>query len=155
MERVPDNKREIISTELLQAAHVWAEGKSQEILQAGEALREDEFALAKEVGVLQPEQVKILEVDEIPSLEDEVLIEIADQAGLSFSRSKGMTLGYGIYIVKGYRSARLVSHELRHVFQYEEAGSLQEFLKRYIAELQTYGYQDAPLEIDAKNHEIS
>ncbi len=36
-------------------------------------------------------------------------------------------------------------HELVHVIQWKELGSLG-FLKRYIQEIQTFGYEIAPLE---------
>jgi hypothetical protein len=65
-----------------------------------------------------------------------------------------MTLGYGIFICRGHRTAQLVSHECRHVHQYEEAGTIEAFLGVYLRQIAQYGYAQAPLEIDAYGHEV-
>lgn len=147
-------KQETVPREILRIACEWAEKQENEILDTGNSLTSEEITLAMEVGVHEPTKVRILEVDAVPSLDDETLAAVAVEAGLDFSKLKGLTLGHGIYIVRGCRQNWLVSHELRHVQQYEEVGSLPAFLEQYIAELQRYGYRDAPMEIDAKNHEI-
>ncbi|MBV2129714.1 hypothetical protein [Arsukibacterium indicum] len=67
----------------------------------------------------------------------------------------GLTLGYGIYIKQGYLTRRLLSHELRHVHQYEQAGSHEAFLTRYIGDIIRFGYLDSPYEVDARYHEIN
>jgi hypothetical protein len=66
----------------------------------------------------------------------------------------GVTFGYGIYICDGQVSNRLISHECRHVYQYEAAGSIAAFLPIYLHQIATVGYDDAPYEIDAREHEI-
>jgi hypothetical protein len=65
----------------------------------------------------------------------------------------GITFGHGIYIREGTVSNRLVSHELRHVHQYEAAGSIAAFLATYLQQIVTVGYDNAPLELDARAHE--
>lgn len=67
----------------------------------------------------------------------------------------GLTLGHAIYIRRGHLEDRLLSHELRHVAQVEQAGSLEAFLQRYVTEIFTHGYWNAPLEVDARAHEIA
>lgn len=55
---------------------------------------------------------------------------------------------------EAYReSVRLVTHELRHVHQYETAGSIAAFLPVYLQQILDYGYAHAPLEMDARAHE--
>jgi len=66
----------------------------------------------------------------------------------------GLTLGYGIYVRHGHDTLRLLSHEFRHVYQYEAAGSIAAFLPGYLQQIVTVGYDDAPLEVDARVHEI-
>jgi hypothetical protein len=44
----------------------------------------------------------------------------------------GLTLGHSILIVRGYMGNRLVSHECRHVYQYEIHGSIAAFLPVYL-----------------------
>jgi hypothetical protein len=61
-----------------------------------------------------------------------------------------MTLGYGIFVEAEHASIRLLSHECRHVYQYEQAGSIDAFLTEYLTQIATVGYADAPLEADAR-----
>ena len=78
----------------------------------------------------------------------------AQASGLLSPNIDGLTLGHGIYIRHGQASNRLLSHEFRHVYQYEQAGSIAAFLSVYLQQILTVGYQLAPLEIDAREHEI-
>lgn len=133
----------------------WVEQQQHVIAKTGRALTDAEQALAKQVGVEKPEAVFIAQV---PTIERPVQAELAalcQQQGFLTDDTIGLTLGYGIYIKQGHLTTRLLSHELRHVYQYEQAGSAEVFLSRYIAEIMQYGYADAPLEIDARAHEIS
>ena len=57
----------------------------------------------------------------------------------------GLTLGYSIFIVRGHMGRRLVSHECRHVYQYETHGSIAAFLPVYLQQIATVGYQNAKL----------
>jgi hypothetical protein len=131
----------------------WAEGQSARILENGELLRPEELELAEAAGVAHPEKVRILEVESLPLPDDEELKQAALSAGMLGPNMVGLTLGHGIFIVRGHRSTRLVSHELRHVFQYEEAGSIANFMPKYLEQLVSCGYANAPLEIDARKHE--
>lgn len=38
--------------------------------------------------------------------------------------------------------------------QYEQAGSIAAFLPRYLQQIVTVGYNNAPFEIDARSHEL-
>ena len=57
------------------------------------------------------------------------------------------------FIRHGFVTNRLVSHELRHVHQYEAAGSIAAFLPVYLAQIVSVGYEQAPFELDARHHE--
>ena len=139
---------------LLPKAIAWAEARSAEILASGTPLTDLELRLAHFVGVQQPERVRILEVREIPKPQDPQLREAVAATGFIGPLTIGMTLGYGIYIVVGHSTNRLVSHECRHVYQYEEAGSIRNFLPVYLKQIASVGYAAAPLEIDARAHEF-
>ena len=76
------------------------------------------------------------------------------ETGLLGPEMIGVTFGYGVYICDGHISNRLISHECRHVYQYEVAGSIGAFLQVYLQQIATVGYHDAPLEVDARQHEI-
>jgi hypothetical protein len=87
--------------------------------------------------------------------DESALRSAAIATGLLGADTAGLTLGYGIYICGGYFDRRLLSHELRHVHQYEKAGGIAAFLNVYLMQIAEYGYDLAPLEVDARNHEFS
>ena len=67
----------------------------------------------------------------------------------------GLTLGHAVLVdARHQRSERLLRHEFRHVYQYEAAGGFGAFLTDYLAQIVEYGYFDAPLEVDARAHEL-
>lgn len=138
---------------LLPKAIAWAEARSSEIARGGAPLTNLELRLAHWVGVQEPERVRILEVGEIPRPEDPELRQAAMESGLLGPHTIGLTLGHGIFIVAGYSTNRLVSHECRHVYQYEVAGSIRKFLPVYLDQIASVGYNAAPLEVDARAHE--
>jgi len=81
---------------------------------------------------------------------DAELRQAAIQTGLLGPGNVGLTLGYGIFIAAGNFTARVLSHEFRHVHQYEIRGSIAAFLPEYLQQIVTVGYDNAPLEIDAR-----
>ena len=139
---------------LLPKAIAWAEARSTEIMRSGAPLTNLQMRLAHFVGVQQPEEVRILEVREIPQPQDPELRQAAAASGFLGPHTIGLTVGYGIYIVAGHSTNRLVSHECRHVYQYEVAGSIGKFLPVYLGQIASVGYAAAPLELDARSHEL-
>jgi hypothetical protein len=93
-------------------------------------------------------------VRELPLPTDLELRQAALAAGLLGPGVVGLTLGHAIYICSGHKSARLLSHECRHVHQYERAGSIAAYLPVYLRQIITVGYRNAPFEIDARDHEL-
>ncbi|MEJ0084499.1 MAG: hypothetical protein WDO72_02345 [Pseudomonadota bacterium] len=142
-----------ILPQILPSAITWAEARSSEIRAAGSPLNDYGIRLASGVGVVRPDLIRILEVPCLPLPDDPQLKFAAEQTDLIGPHMAGLTLGYGIYVVAGQGSNRLVSHECRHVHQYEVAGSIANFLPVYLQQIATVGYNDAPLEIDARLHE--
>jgi hypothetical protein len=138
---------------LLPRATAWAEERSSEILSEGIALSEEGLEIARAVGVKRPERIRISTVPELPLPVDPELRYAALQSGLLGPGMVGLTLGYGIYICRGHRSNRLLSHECRHVYQYEIAGSIKDYLPEYLDQIAKFGYRDAPFEVDARNYE--
>lgn len=135
-------------------ATAWAEQQAELIARSGTPLDADECRIALQVGVAQPEQVRIVEVDQIPFPDHPILQAAARDVELLGPNTGGITFGHSIYVRHDCRSRRLVSHELRHVHQYEQAGSIAAFLSRYLEQLATHGYEMAPLECDARQHEL-
>ncbi|MFQ5962449.1 MAG: hypothetical protein ACE5MG_13750 [Candidatus Methylomirabilales bacterium] len=138
---------------LLPKAIAWAEGQAAEVARSGRAVDERELELARGVGVAQPEWIRIALVDGLPMPEDPALQAAALQTGLLGPGMVGLTLGYSVFICRGYDTVRLLSHEFRHVYQYEQAGSIAAFLPGYLQQIVAFGYTDAPLELDARAHE--
>lgn len=139
---------------LLPRAIVWAQDASTVALAGGLPLSPEYQGLARSVGVTHPERIRILLVDALPLPSDPQLREAALATGLMGPGMAGITLGYAVLIARGLDTPRLLSHEFRHVFQYEQAGSIARFLPVYLQQIAQYGYMDAPYEVDARNHEI-
>jgi hypothetical protein len=139
--------------QILPQAVAWAQSRASDILEKGLPLTELGVRLARSVGVNAPEKIRVQTVAVLPLPDDPELRSVALATGLFRPGMVGVTLGYGIYICDGYETNRLISHECRHVYQYEAAGSIGEFLPLYLQQIAEYGYQDAPFEIDARKHE--
>ena len=139
---------------LLPKAIEWVNSQSENILESGSPLNDSGLSLARAVGVARPENIRILVVTKLPLPSDPDLQRVALETGLLGPEMIGVTFGYGIYVCDGHISNRLISHECRHVYQYEVAGSIAAFLPVYLQQIATVGYHDAPLEIDARQHEI-
>ena len=133
----------------------WAVQASASGATRGQPLNARGLELARLVGVKHPETVRVMVASDLPFPEHPVLVRAANETGLLGPHVTGLTLGHTVFIREGFLSPRLLSHELRHVAQYEEAGSISNFLPGYLAQIVEVGYDDAPLEIDARNHEIA
>jgi hypothetical protein len=139
---------------LLPKAAVWAEAESGKALASGTPLLEAEIALASWAGVRCPERIRLKLVQAIPLPEDAELREAALQTGLLGPDTIGLALGYAVLVREHVDAcARLLSHEFRHVHQFESYGSIKAFLSVYLPQIVQFGYANAPLEIDARAHE--
>ena len=139
---------------LLPLAIAWAEAEAKQVARTGAALTPAEEQIARAVGVQKPELVRIAIVDQLPQPKDAALKLAAQQTGLLGPSMAGLTLGYAVFICRGHNTRRLVSHELRHVHQYEQNGSIGGFLPVYLKQIIDVGYANAPFEADARAHEL-
>src|SRR4051812_38164019 len=140
---------------LLPRAIAWAEAEETRALESGTVLTPGEAMIARSVGVAHPERVRIETVDAMPAPSDPMLQAAIRHAAMLGPETRGLTLGHAIFMRRDERSVRLLSHELRHVYQYERLGSISAFLEVYLRELLAFGYGEAPLEVDARAHECS
>lgn len=140
--------------ELLSKAVVWAEACSKDLLLRGLPLENSQIKIACKVGVAHPELIRILAIEHFPRPDDPYLATAFDEYQMLGDNCAGLTLGYGIYIRKGCANIRLLSHEFRHVYQYEKAGSIASFFAAYIPQVLLGGYYNSQLEVDARSHEI-
>jgi len=138
---------------LVPKAITWAEEQYSHIAQVGQPLDDALLYVATSVGVLHPELIRIAEVISLPLPEDLELRQAALATGLLGPNMVCLTLGHGVWVCRGHRNIRLLSHEFRHVYQYEQAGSIAAFLPTYLQQIVTFGYSNAPLEVDARAHE--
>ena len=139
---------------LLPQAIEWMELRSAEILSRGKPLTAAGIRIARSVGVLDPERIRVELVESLPLPDDQMLRDVALQTGLIDPDMAGGTFGYGIYARKDQATNRLLAHECRHVFQYEVAGSIAAFLPAYLKEIVENGYFECPLEVDARQYEF-
>ena len=131
----------------LPLAYAWAVEKERFILEHGTPLSVPQRADAKLVGVIHPEQVRLLSVGQIPLPEHPALREAAEAARLIVPRPAGLTLRYGIFIRSDcWGSRRVLVHELVHTAQYERLGGIGAFLECYLFECLAVGYPSAPME---------
>jgi hypothetical protein len=134
----------------------WVNERSADIIKTGYSLNERQRQIAVAVGVRHPELVRLKAVPRIEPPQHQELAQIAVDTKLISPRTGGITFGYGIYLRNDLvEDDRLLSHELRHVHQYENAGSIAAFLAEYVRQIAVHGYEDAPLEIDARDAEVS
>lgn len=142
-----------LSPVLIELAVSWAEKQAALILRDGMPFSASGINLARSAGVDHPERIRLLQVTQIPFPDDPQLIKIATETGLLTPNIVGLTLGYGIYLRHGHCTPRILSHECRHVYQYEQAGSIAALLAEYLKQIAQYGYANAPLEMDARIYE--
>jgi hypothetical protein len=132
----------------------WAQRMESESVHEGVPLTPALQRLARDVGVRDIARVRVVAVDRVPLPDEAPLRAAAVQVGLSQESASGITLGYAIYARRGEEGdVRLLSHELRHVAQYEAAGGIPAFLLRHLEDLARFGYEDSPFEVDARAHE--
>jgi hypothetical protein len=104
------------------------------VLKHGAPLSPKLQTIAQEIGIQNPQDIRILIKGKIFGLSDII----------------GLTIGRALLIKRGYLSDELLIHELIHVKQYQDAGNIKTFLKKYLTEIFKYGYYDAPLEVEAR-----
>jgi len=135
---------------LLPLAVAWATEQEREILRDGASLSAEEIADAHAVGVQNPNQVRLLQVETIPRPSQPQLKAACDAIDFLTPATRGLTLGYGIFIRSDcWRDRLLIVHELAHIAQYERLGGILPFLRRYLFECLTVGYLASPLELEA------
>lgn len=138
---------------LLPAAVAWAAEHERMIERSAESFALDAAALAfaREIGVAQPERVRVRPIHLIPRPTDPGLVRACEATGL-MQGAGGLCLRYGIYInTLDLGDPGLLAHELVHTLQYERFGGIEGFLRLYFAQvLAPGGYDGAPLEVEAR-----
>lgn len=137
--------------ELLPLACEWAEKQLENILQNGISLTDSQLQDARLIPVTSPEKVRLLKVDQIPWPDNPMLLAFGQQAGFFTDDTEGLAIGYGIFIRSNrWEDRYLIVHELVHVSQYERLGGISQFIEQYVTEYLSDGYDDGPLESEAR-----
>lgn len=136
-------------------ALAWYNHTEQQLLPQGRALSAKEQAIARQLGIKQPQKIRLLALETFPMPEDKALRAEAERYGLGSPQEAGRTIGYAVLLKAKYaRDKALLAHELVHVQQIERMGQAH-FLKRYLLEMETVGYTRSPLELEAYRRQQS
>ena len=136
--------------DLLHRIILWAKAQATAGATEGTPLDEAGLALARKVGVTAPEQVRVVTVGLLPMPDDPVILDANKVGRLMDPGMAGLTLDHTLFLRQACICPSLLAHELRHVHQVEEAGSIDAFLTKYLAQFLAVGYDQAPLEVDAR-----
>lgn len=125
------------------AAYYRAEGRLLDAL---------ELPIAAQAGVQNPREVRVSTVGQMPAPSHPALQSAMDASGFWTQNAAGLTLGPVILIREGHFSRALLAHELVHVAQFERLG-IEAFLREYFEQVLGVGYENAPLELEARRLE--
>ena len=140
--------------EVLPQAIDWVRSQERKYIPEGQHLTDQETAIAKTMGVLQPDQIRIILTEHFPMPAAQPLRDELISLGFDSTKLIGLTLGYAILVnPKEYQGKWLLSHEFVHVTQYERMG-LEKFLGHYLLGLKRFGYARAPLEVEAYEKQL-
>ena len=138
---------------ILPFACTWAQRQELSILKMGFPLSPGQMTLAKRLGILYPERIRLRAVSQVPPL-NWLLRRVGEKLGVVSGQTIGMALRYGIFIrEEHWGDQRLLVHELAHVTQYERLRGFRGFLKQYLEECINPGYPLGNLEQEAKKAE--
>lgn len=142
----------LISALILPQYIDWAGDTEVAGLQLGEPLSAAQLALAAEIGIKQPEKVRLVYVDAVPFPYHNPMLKLVGEATGFIGEgiiNNAQVFGYSIYVRKDYQlDTPKLAHELVHVLQIERA-SLEQVITQHFADLLKYGYDNAPLELEA------
>ncbi len=144
--------QKIISDILIPQYVDWAYETERKGLDSGVPLNSRELALAAEIGIKKPENVRIVHFDEVPFPHENFALKTLGEA-LGFI-GEGITnnaqaFGYSIYVRNGYELNRpKLAHELVHVLQIERS-NLDQVITQHFSDIAEFGYDKAPLEVEA------
>jgi hypothetical protein len=128
----------------------WVERMEAKALSEGTRLSELLKNTAAVLGIKGIGSVRICAVNAIPEPDNPRIVQLASGFGLSFAESAGMTFRRAIFVRHSHsQDIHLLTHELVHVRQYEQAGSVAHYLQDYVKQLTDFGYQNMPLEREA------
>jgi hypothetical protein len=128
----------------------WVEQMEAKALSEGTPLNDLLKNTAAVLGIKGIGSLRICAVNAIPEPDNPRIVQLASEFGLSFAESAGMTFHHAIFVCHSHsQDVRILTHELVHVRQYEQAGSVAHYLQKYVKQIIDFGYQNMPLEREA------
>lgn len=116
----------------------WARTQEKFILTHGSALTAGAMDDARQLGVREPERVRVLVVDKIPLPSTPELAEASRRANIITDASRGVAIGHGVMIrADRWGDRELMAHQLVHVAQCERSGGLEAFVMEYVLDRRT------------------
>jgi hypothetical protein len=129
---------------------LWIEEMENYIQSNGRFLNEEELTIAKEIGILNYDIIKVWESSEVPKPKSTILQFLGNKIGFFSSNTNGICFRYGIFIHSvSPNKVSLLEHELIHTLQYERFGSVEKFILYYLDDVLTNGYDVSVLEKEA------
>ncbi len=136
---------------IMPALRQWCLHEEKVILDKGIPLTDHEILDARLAGVRHPDRVRLLLVDHLRLTSIGLLRRVLPALEIIRPTSAAMTLGYGIYVRKNSRHDREVMvHHFVHAAQSERLAGIDHYISMYIQECLNYGYNAAPLELEAR-----
>jgi hypothetical protein len=128
-------------------AVAWIESVEKDFATAGRSLTPAEIQMATEIGVKEPERIRVVVAKTFPLPNAPPLRALLTSYGLGSRSEGGRTMGAVIFLKPKYQKDRsILAHEMVHVMQIERM-SLQGFVSRYLTEVEMVG-ASAPLEAE-------
>lgn len=141
----------IVASLVVPGISFWSWWQEKRILRHGRHLTAEELSFAVRLGITDPFRVRLLAVSRIPLPIPSRLVVWLRRHFSSLVNPAGMTLGHGIFMDAAYAECtEIIHHELVHVRQHETHHGHLIFMWRYLYECIAIGYEDAPLEREAR-----
>ena len=122
------------------------------ILRDGRPLSDFEVEWAREVGVEDPDQVRVLPIGHVPTPGSRFIQFLGPFTRFMGTSPTGMAVNYGIFLDATHvTNPSLLVHELAHVAQFEKLGGIKPFLKEYFTQCCADGYWDSLMEQEARD----
>ncbi len=129
----------------------WLAWQERKLLHEGSPLQKDLLTWAAKQGIQNPEKIRTLQTHPLPLPAPMFLRRWLDSRRLPCLHLAGLSIRHGIYLAPDLSDEEaIIQHELIHTRQYQEAGSLFSFLRRYLYQCLTEGYHHCQMEREAR-----
>lgn len=126
----------------------WARSQERRILVHGRPLSSEEIEVALKLGVSRSSRVRVSMGPEVP-MPVGLIGRVRQFVGFP-ARPISLATGHGVFLSDKVADNRFVlATELARVAQFEQLGGIRGFLRKYIFECLSLGYEDVSLESEA------